>query len=473
MIKTESDTNQYRLPTTGERITIQGLVSASHHNGKVGKVMLYDKELHRYKVKLMPTEKKKESSNSKATFLSVKPANILLSDDNNKKDWDDRLVHVFIPCHISDYRRHEQFRQCIRSLVVQYGRCRIFVGVSGETESFRQNALDTLRTAAALPQKDVSNHHQWFVVTEETETSKSQFQHYQSLLSISMALNPYAWLMFLDNDDMYHPERIHWFQESARKLQDEKSCDGFYCGSKLLIDDKKAREKFGPDNAIALDLFLNLDESLDDIVQVAATEEENHEKDVSEYFDFCIRSSVLNRFISLTPRELLAHLNCDVRFVDCVQKLSIKLRYHPTEEWLLMHYRIRHWDRHQLFLNRDTQTHNNAMMAVSIAKEDRNLADETGIDATVIAFLRKDLEESVIMMVERDDTGLEHRRKMFVPHMDETHGYNIGSRLWEATCEKYSSCFTDDLARKNRQWCSASNQQEYNLEEDKRHDGNF
>ena len=457
---TISETNQYRLPTTGEKITIQGLVSAAQHNGKIGRVLKYDKETGRYGIQIEVGEGKKKQ-------LAIKPTNILLSDDKNKKEWDDRLVHVFVPCHTSDRRRHEQFRQCGRSLAVQVGRCRIFVSVSGE---LRDEAVGTLRTAAALP-KPVGGHHQWFVM--ETSDQKSQFQHFQSLFPISMALNPCAWLMFLDNDDMYHPFRVRWFQDCAKKIRDNLKIDGFYSGGKLLIDEMKVQEKFGDDDAVNLDLFLNLDDSLNGIVDVAATIEENSEKDVIEYFDYCIRSKVMKKFLSVTPQEILSHPFCDVRFGVCIQQLNTVTRYHPTEEWLLMHYRVRHLDRHQLFLNRDMDSRKNAMVSVTISEEDRALSEETGLDEAMIAFCRKDIEEGAIMMVERDDAGLEHRRKMLVPGLDREHGSEIGTRIWQATWKKFSAYFTAELAKKNRQWYEASNRQNYSLEQDLQQDSHY
>ena len=112
------DTNQSRLPTTGERITIQGLLAASHLNGKNGIVVKYERESRRYRIQLfLETPATEESNNDKEKKqLAVKSESILLSNDPKKKEWDDRLVHVFCPCHTSDNRRHEQFRQCTRSL---------------------------------------------------------------------------------------------------------------------------------------------------------------------------------------------------------------------------------------------------------------------------------------------------------------------------------------------------------------------
>lgn len=452
---------------------IQGLVSASHLNGQRGEVVKYEKESRRYRVRLVATATKTKNNvgNDKKRNLAVKPENILLGDDPQKQHWDDRLLHLFCPCHTSDTRRHEQFRQCARSMFSPLGRCRIFVGVGGQNHEMREKAMDTLRTAATLTAD--GHHQQWFVVEEASSRPKSQFEHFQSLLPLSLALNPSAWIMFLDNDDMLHPVRVHWFQVLAKRFKDDPRVDGFFSGGKLLIDDNMVRTKFGEESVPALELFLEGNESLNGIVDVAASADENAEKDVTEYFDFCIRSSVLKRFLSLTPDRILIHRCCDVRFMECIVRLQIKNCPHPAQEWLLMHYRIRLRDRNQLCLNRDTTSRTNAMMAVTVSDQDRALSAETGLDVELIAFCRKDVEEGVIQMIERDDEALEHRRKMVVPSMDEDYGHKIGSRLWEETCLELSSYFPEDLAKRNRQWCAAGKTPAYNLEEDLNTDGMF
>ena len=81
-MRTSSYTNQYRLPTTGEKVTIQGLVSAAQHNGKQGTVVRYDRDSGRYCVQLVEEgEVDGKKKNKKTKQLGVKPSNILLSDD--------------------------------------------------------------------------------------------------------------------------------------------------------------------------------------------------------------------------------------------------------------------------------------------------------------------------------------------------------------------------------------------------------
>mmetsp|Transcript_24666 Transcript_24666/g.53213 ORF Transcript_24666/g.53213 Transcript_24666/m.53213 type:complete len:94 (-) Transcript_24666:80-361(-) len=67
-----------RLPTAGETVVINGLVSAPELNGKRGQIACYVKNIHRYRVKL----RLDDGSNK---TLAVKPQNISLLP-NKKTD---------------------------------------------------------------------------------------------------------------------------------------------------------------------------------------------------------------------------------------------------------------------------------------------------------------------------------------------------------------------------------------------------
>ena len=135
----QNTTNQYRLPAHGEKVLIRNLVKASQHNGKQGIVRAYDPQTHRYRVVVIQDG---ESTNTKKQYLALKSENLLVLDDKNPTLWNIRLVHLFVStCHISlkdhtedtQHFQHqlELFRECVKSLVLQTGRCRIFVGVNG------------------------------------------------------------------------------------------------------------------------------------------------------------------------------------------------------------------------------------------------------------------------------------------------------------------------------------------------------
>jgi len=70
LISTMSAARQ-RLPTVGEIVIIDGLVSKPELNGKRGQILRYDKELHRYPIRLRLDDGKKK-------ILSIKPQNISL-----------------------------------------------------------------------------------------------------------------------------------------------------------------------------------------------------------------------------------------------------------------------------------------------------------------------------------------------------------------------------------------------------------
>lgn len=153
---------------------------------------------------------------------------------------------------------------------------------------------------------------------ESGYTGKSQFQHYKSLLARSVMIDPNAWLMFLDNDDLYHDGWVKFFQEGIgnRRRENHVVETAFYSGGKLLIDAAKANVKFGDgdNDVIQYDQFANLDQELNGLVDVAGSTKENSEKDVQEYFDLCVKSEVLQKFVDATPEGILSHPFCDVRF---------------------------------------------------------------------------------------------------------------------------------------------------------------
>lgn len=445
-----------RLPTLGETVVIKGLVSSPHLNGKQGKISAYvrDRDIRRYKVKLLL-----EDGTTK--ILAVKPQNIslLYNEEENDgasirgndafyycQDWE--ITHVFIPCHVGDKRRIGQFKECVKSLSKQTGRCRIFVGVSGLAK-FRQHAMDTLRMAAASSE-DNGRYHQW-IILEETggDNKKSQFQHLKSLLSVSLDINPSAWLMFLDNDDMFHPSRAKFFQEKVKFVQKNYPSRKAFCsGGKALINDVMASTRCGPGVVFPIESFLNGSDSLTGIVEIAMTIKENGEKDTIEYFDFCVHSDIFKTFVELTPDEILSHQFCDLRFLDSIFQITPPPPYfkHPHEKYLLMHYCIRQEDRKLMFLEQNLEK-----LKVKISEEDCDLEHETGYAAAKITTLRKGVEECIIQTVYTADGNVELSRDE-LRTTDKAHELEIGNILWESTMTKFKSYFSDELAKKNRKW---------------------
>ena len=115
-------------------------------------------------------------------------------------------IHVFIPCHVDSQVRMVKFMRCVKSVFSQLEQhFAVLVGLSGSAE-FRENCLNVLRLLAAK-RPDVR-----CFVTNGHE-ARYQFEHLRDLLDISEAICGNAWLMFLNNDDLFHPRRIEAFKE--------------------------------------------------------------------------------------------------------------------------------------------------------------------------------------------------------------------------------------------------------------------
>jgi hypothetical protein len=258
--------------------------------------------------------------------------------------------------------------------------------------------------------------------------------------------------MFLDNDDMYHPMRVGFFKRFATREHSNVDFDAFWCDVKLLLDSTQ----IGTDTVVKVETILNMDERLDGKVQVAATPQENSGLDVLEYFDFCVRTSVLSKFFELTPLELVRNKFCDVRFMATLNRLcTTACRDGSGQEWLLMHYRVKRYDRVQAFKDKDEERYSNAMLGVEVSEMDHKLALDTSLDGRQIAWFAMILKLGQFNIL--DEQNLLSAREMVASRMDRDFGHNIGSALWEQTCEDFSSYFSDEMIEQNKNWCMEGN----------------
>jgi len=317
--------------------------------------------------------------------------------------------------------------------------------VSSGNQELKEQAIDILRQLSSMER--IGANQQWYV--KESATKMSQFRHFQALMPISLALNPEAWIIFLDNDDMYQKYRVSFLHSFLSTRHHDPNKDVICCPGKLLIDVKKSKVLFG-DNVLAYQQFDTYDDALRDLVSVAATVKENMEKHATEYFDLCVRSNLLQRFLEFTPGEILDHRYCDVCFHKILGLRGCIVARHPAQDWLLMHYRVRRQDIGEAFQNSNIDIYNNALVSVSISKEDRRLSDETGVSPEMIAYLRSDVEEAAIQLIEFDHALLEKDRKELLAL---TSYYDLKSKLWESTCMEFSSCSSKDQEELNRAFC--------------------
>jgi hypothetical protein len=243
-------------------------------------------------------------------------------------------MHVLIPCHVTDMHRVDLFKQCALSVALQEHRqFSVFVSISGEP-ACRNRAMQITQEMNQFKDSKLN----WFVVDTGVE-KRAQFEHYRHLLGISILVHPDAWLMFLDNDDMFHPQRVSLFKEFAeRPHPNDRDMVAFNCGEKLLVDSDKVGE-----DCITVERIIGGD---DTVVEFTTLVSRHNIQDLSatEYFDFCVHTSVLKRFMEITPTELLSHSFCDCRFGASVSSLSIcqLIMAKPfAPKWLIAHYKVK------------------------------------------------------------------------------------------------------------------------------------
>jgi hypothetical protein len=441
------DSNAFRVPSVGDRVLLKGLVSAGHLNGEEGIVRRYVGEQQRYQMKV-------SSVNHKGT-IAVKRNNfdILVTDDPHGSSTPSRKsMHVIIPCHLADARRFEQFMQCAKSVGKQTERnfC-AFVSISSPYAQLRVNAGVLLQLL-----NDKRPGVRWYILDDASE-GKAQFEHIRDLLELSDSIDRDAWLMFLDNDDMFHPQRVGVFRrEAERRHPSDPDRVVFNCGNKLLLDS----DIIGYNN-LDLDELVTDDGETEpwledkDILRVTqlALGDDVSELDAAEYFDFCVHASILRHFLKLTPDELLAHKFCDVRFAMSLTRHCVTRCTYPG--WLMAHFKLRIEMKTAAFHDDDVERYarHASAHAGTVTEEERQLAEQTRLPPEKIASCRNEIEEQVIMFYGRDDRNLKGARERKANEINENCGHNLGSILWDRACEKFASYFSEQLENQNKRWC--------------------
>lgn len=149
------------------------------------------------------------------------------------------------------------------------------------------------------PLSGLKQHVNWFVLDDDVE-ERAQFEHYRHLLEKSILVDPDAWLMFLDNDDMFHPEQVSSFKGFIGSPQMvEYKCQVFKCPGKLLLNS----DEVGLD-CIPFDQIMAGGKTLQELIMPGANDGTVVD---NEYFDYGVHTSVLKRFMELTPTGILSH----------------------------------------------------------------------------------------------------------------------------------------------------------------------
>ena len=315
----------WRLPAARDRVRLAGL-TALELNGKTGHVVMFHSDKGRYEVSVEGCPGTK----------AIKRANLELLGAGAPGAAKPPRVHVLIPCHIESDRRLVTCIRCVRSVGSQHppGGFSVFVGLSGP-EEYRAQGTDFLALLAVQ-----TPHIRWNLLDDGVE-NRAQFEHLRHLLALSDQESESAWLMFLDNDDMFHPQRVNLFKDI---IEDPDRPPGpFSVPCKLLLDESVRHDEGTMERLIAHEADFDKwkrDGALRNKLSVASADNVGA-LDAEEFFDFCVPASVLREFMELTPVEVTKSSWCDLRFLKMLEHLSVVEPMDGGIPWLLAHYKTR------------------------------------------------------------------------------------------------------------------------------------
>jgi len=299
---------------------------------------------------------------------------------------------------------------------------------------------------------------QWNIY-DTKETAVPQMEHLRNLVKKSGEKDNNAYLMFLDNDDMFHPMRLVAFEEGMRNLQLPPGTP-LPLSCKLLLN-----ENMGPHEGRLTDLcnpsdyFLwQKNPSLRQKVQWVRTSQVD-DMDCEEYMDFMVPTSVMKKFFHLTPVGITSHKFCDLRLLAILKRLSpFEIGDIPNYPWLLAHYKTsmdtkwRNFDSHGKGQALGAHSRDQASVGimeptaqdVALSKRYRNLSPGQ------VAMCRGHLESLVVQYIGWDDEMLAGAKRAKIEELNRLHGPGLAADLWKEIVEKLASLFSGTEINLNR-----------------------
>jgi hypothetical protein len=424
------------LPQTGDEVRLQNLVSARELNGKTGTVEDFVAGQGRYQIKLPDQKKIKALKSDNIEIVKQRPL-------SSFPEGMDRRIHVLIPCHIESHRRLATFMRCMRSVMGQtYYGFDVIISLSGPTE-FCKAAKDSIFRGAALHLGA-----RWHVDDTGLER-KAQMEHMRGMVELSSAIDPQASLLFLDNDDMFHPMRLELFHQVATDMEIPDGAP-FPLGCKLLLNEDIAPDEGTLERLVAHSQDFDKwsrDAALRGKVQLAVTSQCD-ELDATEYFDYMVPTAVMEQFFRLNPPAMTSHKYCDLRLLRIFETLSpIEVQDHPVCSWLIAHYKttmdskLRTFDNHGDTLLADYGRNSEASNHQSFdqistkidapSATDVALAEKYGsLTPGQVRMCRQHISSVVIQFIGWDDTHLKKACNDKVKELNGLHGIGFGDDLW-------------------------------------------
>lgn len=122
-------------------------------------------------------------------------------------------IVVFIASHIKSEEQYNLLVKCIISLFVQTIHKDIYVSLSFEDNKNVNEKINKIKNCL----QKYSNNYYYIIIHEK---QKSQMQHYWYLTK--NFASKYELIMFCDDDDTYHSERIEYFKFGLDQIKKEK-----------------------------------------------------------------------------------------------------------------------------------------------------------------------------------------------------------------------------------------------------------
>ena len=187
---------------------------------------------------------------------------------------------IIIASHISNPQRIKYLIECLESLLRQTVSIFIYVSISFETTELREQFAVIFSENAHL-HNPIMN-----IIVKSHKTP--QMRHMEQLLDL---LKPkHEWVMFCDDDDTYHKERVQIYLQTIVHSINEIA----------QYPNKKFAGVYENDEGI------------------------NHRERRREYWCYCVRYELLEKFINmlfLYP-DILDNKCCDVLFAEYLRRLN-------------------------------------------------------------------------------------------------------------------------------------------------------
>ena len=199
--------------------------------------------------------------------------------------FDTNSACIIIASHISNPKRIKYLIECMESLLRQTVSISVYLSISFETAEIQ-------REFARIFSENMHLHNSLFnIIIKQTKTP--QMRHIEQLLYLIKS--KHKWIMFCDDDDTYHKERVEIFLQTIVNSLDQ-------------MKDYPSKK------------FVGLYEN---------DANKNHREQRREYWCYCVHYDILEIFINkvLPYPDVLDNKCCDVLFAEYLRRLNDEYVY--------------------------------------------------------------------------------------------------------------------------------------------------